>query len=131
MTWFTNQPAKDAATHVFETLRNALVCAALAAAGLSVARHPELSPFGVGSAFWVSLVVVLISSLLLIWNILIGASKLLEPTSVRSLRFWLFEAPMFAVVFCLLFAMWGAVAKLQSGAFPVGGSVTSSAPSAK
>jgi hypothetical protein len=98
---------------VFENIRNTVVCASVAVAGLVVARFQEMSFLGKGLAPWISLVILICASLLVMWNILVGFSQVHDALPAKSASIFVcLYLPILFIYFVIATSIFGGLTKL-------------------
>lgn len=90
---------------VFENVRNTVVCASIALAGVAVKKYPAMSFFGADAAPYVSLVLICVASLLVMWNALLGFTQFFKLKPTKS--FWVFVTAYMPALFLQFFVVMG------------------------
>lgn len=113
MPLFYSEKGAEVSKVIFESLRNSLVCGAVAVAGIAIEKYPKLSFLGAEYAVITSMIVVLLAAFLFVWNIPITYYRLNRNPKIRSKNFWFIDLPLFAVYIAISVSLFGAAVKLQ------------------
>lgn len=69
----------DLIKHVFDNLRNLIICVSLAFGGVAITEYQDALPFNPEFNSFLGGAVVILSFVLCVWNMIHGAEKLLRP----------------------------------------------------
>lgn len=99
---------------IYENMRNTVVCSSVAVAGIAVDRYKELSFLGESWAPTISWVLLICSALLVIFNLMVGYSQILEklPPKNNFIQ-WGLYIPILITYITIVITVFGCVVKLQ------------------
>lgn len=98
--------------HVFDNLRNAIICATIALAGGAVIKYRSDLPFGSTFNLIIGLLVILAAFFLFTWNMVHGVEKLIRP--VKGTKKSLLLIPFAMVYMFSIFAVFQSTIMNQS-----------------
>lgn len=94
--------------HVFDTLRNLLICVSLAFGGVAIIEYRDALPFNPEFNSFLGGAVVFLSFGLCVWNVIHGVEKLIRPIAGTK-RAWIFLPIAFAYMIAGIFVFQASV----------------------
>jgi len=114
MSALISENAQLAAKTIFDSLKNSLLCATIAVAGMAIVQNPKLSPVGPEFAPWLGGAIILLSAFLFLWNFFLTVVAIHKKPKVRTWAFWIINFLAVAPSLIITLSFYGAAVSLQS-----------------